>query len=157
MKPAPTYSDSEIERFWSLVDKSDGCWLWRGPAGNSFGHGAFCAGEAIHYAHRVSYFLGTGVWPGGWHVLHSCDVPSCVNPEHLRLGTHAENTADRVTRGRTSKGDRHPKAKLTEQQVREIRFLDVLGAKQHELAEQYGVSQPTIHRAIKSKNWRHVP
>jgi hypothetical protein len=88
-----------VERFWSKVSKSDGCWLWIAYRDEK-GYGAFGFKGKVQRAHRVAYELALGPIAPGMHVLHSCDNPSCVNPSHLRLGTHADNMRDRIERGR---------------------------------------------------------
>ncbi len=86
------------DKFMSQVDKMrDGCWLWRGRIQQIWGYGYLGKGSR---AHRVSYQLFKGVIPKGMHVLHSCDVRHCVNPDHLRIGTHAENMRDKMSKGR---------------------------------------------------------
>ena len=99
------------ERFWSKVDRSGKCWLWTASR-NSSGYGKF-DGEG---AHRVAWRLAYGVIPYGACVLHRCDMPRCVNPAHLWLGTQADNVADMVAKGR----QRKPKAvrpPLTQAQI----------------------------------------
>ena len=87
------------QRFWSRVIKADGCWQWTGPT-FPFGHGSISAHGKTTRAHRVSWELHNGPIPVGMHVLHKCDNPPCVNPEHLYLGTNVENTRDRDARRR---------------------------------------------------------
>jgi len=90
------------ERFWDKVDKSDGCWLWT-AALNPDGYGRFVvqmSPQKVRGAHRVAWELMNGAIPNGLSVLHQCDTPACVNPEHLFLGTQQDNVADMVAKGR---------------------------------------------------------
>src|SRR5690606_24199021 len=101
-------------------------------------------------AHRLAYVLAHGDIPEGMSVLHRCDNPACVNPEHLFLGTQADNVADAVAKGRIAKGDRLPQTVLTEEQVREAIDLIVAGkATLMALAERYGVSMATLNSAVR--------
>ncbi len=93
-------------RFWDKVVKSDECWEWQGahdPRGYGF-IGAPGGGKNL-LAHRVSWELHNGAIPQGRYVLHRCDNPRCVRPDHLFLGTHADNMADRQAKGRQAQGD----------------------------------------------------
>lgn len=96
-----------------------GCWLWAGSTTKA-GYGRFQVGRRPREAHRVSWELFVGDI-GNYHVLHKCDVRSCVNPSHLFLGTHEDNMLDMAAKGRCVSGERHPKAKLKSQDVAEIR------------------------------------
>lgn len=87
------------DRFWSKVQKTDGCWEWQGGH-FTHGYGRAWDGERQVLAHRLAFVLASGAIPDGMHVLHKCDVPLCVNPEHLFLGTHADNMADCGEKGR---------------------------------------------------------
>lgn len=89
----------------TYMDDSNGCWLWTGPTMSQFGYGRIKvkAGEgysAHEYAHRTSYALFRGEIPDGLCVCHRCDVPACINPEHLFLGTYKDNTQDAIAKGR---------------------------------------------------------
>lgn len=106
-------------------------------------------------AHRASYFLHFGEIPEGMHVLHKCDNRACVNPDHLFLGTCADNMADKAAKGRCNvrRGEGHYLSKLTKEQVLEIRASDAVQAR---LCEQYGVGPCTISQIKSGKRWRHV-
>src|SRR5690349_20813657 len=84
-----------VRRFWEKVEKTDGCWLWRGARRNNR-YGSFWGGNerGYVYAHRMAYELAKGPIPEGMAVCHSCDVTLCVNPDHLWLGSDQENFAD---------------------------------------------------------------
>jgi hypothetical protein len=129
-----------------------GCWLWEGYTDKKMGYGMFWFGESMILAHRMSYWLFVGRIPKGAHVCHKCDVPSCVNPNHLWLGTNADNVADKVRKGRQSRmaGRQHPGAKLTEQEVIEIRDS---GLSARKAARKYGVHRSTIKYIRKGKRW----
>ena len=110
--------------FWSNVDKTSGCWLWTGST-NGCGYGQFTYNGKLEKAHRVSWQIHHGplpLWSGhttGICVLHRCDVPLCVNPDHLFLGTQGDNVADMIEKGRrdaqqfASLGGKARAAKLT--------------------------------------------
>lgn len=140
--------------FWSRVDRSGECWLWMG-ARSSGGYGAMNS-RALggqESAHRVSYMLAYGEVPRSLFVLHRCDVKLCVRPDHLFLGTAAENSADMVAKGRSTFGERHPKAKLDWPTVNAIRSQSDRGSLAG-LAAEHGVNPTTIARVIHGESWR---
>lgn len=108
-----TYNPRVVAAFWSKVDvrprtplEKGKCWLWRGALDrHSYGQFKAFSGTSPLRAHRVAWeiFNGREV-PDGMHILHSCDDPRCCNPDHLRPGTHGENMADKVSRGRSGYG-----------------------------------------------------
>lgn len=131
------------------------CWYWIGSR-CQLGYGQFNA-MAEHKAHRVSWRLFRGD-PQGLKVLHRCDVRSCVNPEHLFLGTQVENIADMVAKGRQRGGglcgENNPRSRLTWEKVREIRRRVAAGAVQRHLCDEFGVSPMTISRIVNHQLWR---
>lgn len=144
--------------FWARVHKTDTCWLWTGTLSDK-GYGTFGAGTpgGMVRAHRFSYIIHIGPIPDGLHVCHKCDVRECVNPEHLFLGTNADNIRDKVMKGRTPRGVGHWKAKLTEDQVLSIRNLYASGNYTYKvLAEQFGVTLTVIFFICKRRAWKHI-
>lgn len=141
-----------MKRFWDKVIKGINCWQWTGSTHRREGYGVIRVGRQI-LAHRISWILHHGAIPGGMCVLHRCDNPSCTNPDHLFLGTQADNLADMRAKGRQQKGEKHHRAKLTELDILNIRILDI---PQSALAKLYEVTQPTIC-AIKTRHtWKEV-
>lgn len=146
------------ERFWAKVKKTDDCWLWRGNIHRIYGYGRMCRDYKDYRAHRLAWELTYGPIPLGMSVCHKCDVRHCVRPDHLFLGTEADNSADKVAKGRQSRGAHRPLAVLNETSVREIRARYAAGGiTQDALAREYGVTQSTIGEAIRRETWRFVP
>ena len=145
-------------RFARLVEKPDdpsGCWLWKGST-RTGGYGQFKIGGRATVAHRYSLMLaGRPVLPG-LKVLHTCDTPRCVNPDHLVIGSQAENIADRDARGRTARGERAARAKLTDAAVLELRLLASSGGGRTELADRFGISPLSVRAIAAGKTWRHL-
>ncbi len=103
------FQESDLKRFWPKVERSDGCWLWKAGK-NLQGYGMICMkkhGMTHLSAHKFSWLLHHGPIPIGLCVLHKCDTPACVNPDHLWLGTHKDNSEDMVIKGRVCRGRRH--------------------------------------------------
>lgn len=148
-------SHSIEARFWSYVDTSGECWIWRGGR-TSKGYGGFALkhGKSIP-AHRFAYELVHGPIPPGLFACHRCDVPACVRPNHIFAGTHAENMADRNAKGRQARSERHPNSRLNEEQVETIRSWYATGnVTMKSLAREFGVSQRAIACVIHEINWR---
>ncbi len=123
------------------------------------GYGSFSIDRRTHYAHRLTLErkLGRSLVRDEM-ALHSCDVRACVNPDHIRLGDHAANMADKVERDRFTRtpGESHGMAKLTDAEVRAIRERLDVGEKQRVLAAEFHVSQATISNIRQRKNWKHL-
>lgn len=149
-----------IERLTFGLDEAPecGCWLWK-RACFRFGHGQINVLGRKLYAHRLAYTLAHGeISPGMW-VLHSCDVPGCIRPDHLHLGTAVENNRETVERGRrgNTRGEANGAAILSEPIVRELRFLLKSGRRVTELARERGISHAQMSRIKSGKVWGHVP
>ena len=145
-------------RFVSKLDKTSspkGCWIWiAGTSGN--GYGGFKIDDKMFRSHRVAFEMWKGRIPDGQLVRHKCDDPLCCNPEHLELGTTADNVNDRQERNRQSKGGDRYNSKLTEDDVREIRMLLRTGITGVEIARRFGVSQDAISKIKSGRNWKHI-
>lgn len=145
------------ERFWDKVKKTDGCWLWlASTAGKGYGQFPIPGEQRCVYAHRLSYWLHKGPIPKGKQVCHTCDNPRCVNPEHLWVGSCAENLQDMKDKDRHLCGSKNSRAKLTEDQVRQIRVCLSSGMTQVRIALAFGISQIEVSRIHRKLRWAHV-
>ena len=151
------------ERWWEKVTKGDEdeCWLFSGSIGRG-GYGYFWDGESTERpktvgAHRWSYSHFVGPIPADLDVLHRCDNPPCVNPSHLWVGTHAENMADAVEKGRFSgvdAGGRHVVSRKNDwDRVREIRRRYRAGESRRDLASEYGLEYSTVRKIARGAMW----
>jgi hypothetical protein len=144
------------EQFWSFVKKTDRCWEWLG-ARLKRGYGNYRGGRRKALAHRYSWEMHFGPIPDGLWVLHKCDNPGCVRPDHLFLGTHLDNMADMTAKGRSTHGERGTMVRLTEGQVREIHARYATGKiTQKDLAADYGISRAEIGMIVQGKCWQHL-
>jgi HNH endonuclease len=146
------------EKFLAKVcpDAASGCWLWRGLV-RPDGYGATRFEGREQGAHRVAWQLFRGEIAKGIVVCHKCDVRACVNPEHLFLGTAAENVQDMAQKGRSPRGEKHGSAKLTAEQVSRIKtMLAEDRLYMSEIAREFGVSQTTIGAIKRGKTWKTV-
>ncbi len=141
-----------IDRFRSYIGETteSGCMIWNGVIDKQTGYGrAYIESQKSDGAHRVAWMFANGSIPEGLWVLHRCDNKICVNPDHLFLGTNQDNIADKVSKGRQSKGETHGHAKLSAEEVRSIRERFALGGiSQADLAREFGVRSGTISRII---------
>lgn len=148
----------QLERHIAFAGPGD-CWLWTG-AGDRYG-AVRIAGRSRR-AHRVMYCVARGEIPAGLCVCHSCDNGRCVNPNHLFLGTQTENMADMKRKGRARyigprrcgvlRGERHPRARLTDAQVHEIRGRAAAGETQSALAREFGTTQASVWRYLNRRS-----
>jgi hypothetical protein len=159
------------ERFWQKVDKGNGrgCWIWTGALDTS-GYGQMRVYKKNEKAARISYRLNKGPIPGKMQVLHKCDIRCCVRPSHLFLGNNDINVADKVAKGRQSRGYKHSavmlkaaargenhfKSKLTEKDVIEIARRLSLGVPKVVIAESFGVNATVIGKINRKEIWKHV-
>jgi hypothetical protein len=170
---------NDVSRFWSHVDKNGGpdrlkwetgepwhgdgssCWMWPGDLTSSDGYGRF--GKRL--AHRVAWELNNSAPPPKLCVLHWCDHPACVNPDHLYLGTMVDVVLKRDARGhngylthpeRTARGSRIRQSNFTDEDVREIRRLRQAGMLQHELVKKFNASRSCISNICNGTTWKHV-
>lgn len=157
--------------FWDQVDRSGECWPWTGHL-DRYGYGRvygvkYGLGKRPALAHRVAWLLTHGSLDPDICVLHHCDNPPCARPNHLFLGTKADNTADMMAKGRArfnegrapeslTHGERNGIAKLTESVVVEMRKRAAAGEHYIVLAEAYGISRSRANAIILGNGWRHV-
>lgn len=139
--------------FISTAPHEKGCVLWLGMLDK---HGRARYGHDNDCASRVMWRLLNGIIPEGLHVLHTCDNPRCVNPDHLFLGTQKDNMVDCKSKGRNSRGVKVWTCKLTEAQVIEIRSAVASGKSRISQAWKYGVSYNQICVIVNRKQWKHI-
>jgi hypothetical protein len=169
------HTDGQVlQRFWAKVNRTEGgCWLWTASLRNK-GYGAFAYtadGRMVQdRAHRFSWVIHRGEIPVGLFVLHRCDTPACVNPDHLFLGTKADNNADMVAKGRHvsggthtpvalakyKRGEMHHKAKLTPNMVRAIRVDSAAGLSFAQLGRIYGICSGHVAKIVRRQLWKDV-
>lgn len=142
----------------------DECWVWTGDTSHRYGVtylGDSSEDGRRHRcgSHRVAWVLINGPIPDGMVVCHRCDNPPCVNPSHLFLGTQADNMRDCKAKGRTNapRGVDHPRAKLTEADVVEMRSLRASGSTLASLAARFGVPVSAVSNTCTGKTWKHLP
>lgn len=141
----------------SEPDLNGGCTLWAGSMNNQ-GYGKLSVKGQKRFVHRLAYALAHGAIPPGLNVCHRCDVPACLNPAHLFLGTQADNLADMKGKGRqvSPAGEAHPRAKLTEADVLSIKARLASGEPTATIAAGYGVTRTAIYAIREGKRWAQV-
>ncbi|MDB4312161.1 HNH endonuclease [bacterium] len=149
-----------IERFeekYVPVTES-GCWEWLGGFKSHGAYGGMSMFGKMEFAHRVSYWIFKGEIPAGKILRHTCDNPSCVNPDHLIAGTMKENGEDMVSRGRHDNGGGNPGVKNGGVKLREDQVLEIRKRTEstYTLGREYGVSPTTIGNIKNRKNWSHI-
>jgi len=137
----------------SIPEPMSGCWLWTGP---TFARNYGKIGCPPALAHRISWTVFRGAIPAGLVVRHRCDNPSCVNPDHLELGTNADNVADKIARGRQAKGERIARAVLSAREVGEIKLLLRRGAPRKAIAHDFSVSVSAVNHIAHGRSWKHL-
>jgi len=156
--------------FWARIQKGgpNECWPWKRGATTPFGYGVYRRAWTKEHgrgkmtgAHRLAYELKNGPIPEGMNVLHHCDNPPCCNPNHLFLGTDADNVHDCISKGRKKwkSGAQHANAKITDEIVREARRLYVPYNRQFggdALARRFGISPSNMHQIIRGDAWKHI-
>jgi hypothetical protein len=147
-------------RLWAKVRRGgdDDCWPWLGGIARG-GYGVITVNRTVWSTHRLAWTVTSGEIPNEALVCHKCDNPPCCNPSHLFLGTHKDNSDDMHSKGRARPphGVKHPRAKLTDVDVLELRAAAANGTLVfRDAIRRYRVCQSTIRRAIDRANWKHV-
>lgn len=160
VKPFTRSSDTWQERFWKKTKRTDdGCIIWTGFK-DSGGYGCFYErpSNKKSAAHRLSYEMAKGKIPDGYVVRHTCHNPSCVNADHLVVGTRADNNADTVAAGRCNSkfGEKHPNAFLTEEQARSIFVMRADGMSFPNIAKKLDTTSTTVERIYNRVSWTHL-
>ena len=143
--------DKLKKRFLKRIDLGSECWLWTGCK-NKQGYGSIRVQRKTQLAHRIAYLLFVGVVPSDKDVLHKCDIPGCVCPDHLFLGTAQDNSRDMILKNRSV-------GKFSVKQIQDVRSQycgKPSWAESARLAQEYGVHPATIHRIILQKTWSVV-
>lgn len=170
---------TDEQRFLARIDQSDTCWLWTGILKEADSYGRLWTSRGLVRAHRFAWEMASGIpIPDGLDALHVCDIRHCVRNDdigtyevegvlyerrgHLWLGNHAANMADKAQKGRAGRLERPPgrgqgwNAKLTEEQVHEIRYLLEIGWTHRALAQKFGVSKGPITGIARGVLWKHI-
>lgn len=152
--PLKNWKGTPKERFLAKIKKTNTCWFWVG-AKNPQGYGDFWVDNKYWRSHRYSYFIYKGTIPKDMCVLHECDNPSCVNPDHLWLGSYQDNALDMVKKGRhvDSNGGNNGRAKLKKEDVLWIRSAYSNNVSVPKIAKIFNVWETTIYDIVNNKTW----
>jgi len=139
-------------------DLNGGCWLWSGATNSDIGYGQISFNRKVARVHRLSWEIHYGPIPEGLHVCHRCDVPVCVNPDHLFLGTHTDNMRDKVRKGRDwcKQGEKCPTSKLKDSDIPVILERIRRGHTDSQIREDYGVTSYAIYAVRNGRTWNHI-
>lgn len=156
----PRWPLTPRERFEQTINKQDnGCWMWSGcskKCGANMIYGITYLNRKTEYAHRASYILYRGNIPNGMQINHHCDIPLCVNPDHLYAGTHQDNMNDVRDRNRRANvpkryGEANSNSKITKEQANDIQCYYQSGVfTQQALADMYGISQNRVSHIVRN-------
>lgn len=153
-KASDEYVEDFLERFWEKVTKSgeDGCWNWTACTTRGYGRIGF-KGKILR-PHRVAKYLDKSTNIDSYQANHTCHNTKCVNPEHIYLGTQAENHQDTIENGSHASGESHGNAKLSDEEVRHIRKIyNNTGKSQKEIADMFDITQRHVSRLVRGE-WR---
>lgn len=152
-----------IERFWPKVKKTESCWLWTGAVKSCEEHrayGVFWDGGRLVAAHRFAFELMCRPLLSGEIVMHLCNIPRCVNPQHLQAGNQSKNILQAFESGRREAGrcygSRHPGAKLSEKDAALIKKMASRGLKHRDIARRFSVAYSLVGRIARGESWRHI-
>jgi len=142
--------------FWDRYQKIGDCWIWQG-SGNPRGYGQVSIKGKLQLVHRIAWILIYGEIPEGLRVCHRCDNRRCINPKHLFLGTDTDNVKDMWQKDRNNhKGEHNPFAKLTDEEVRQIKKLLSQNEPVKKIANLYNVKPIAIYHIKEGHNWSHI-
>ena len=147
-----------LKEFPNVTISTDGCWLWTSPSTAPGGYGTASFYGKKYRVTRMVYVVFHGAVHKNEMVCHRCDNPSCVNPEHLFLGTPADNVRDMVSKGRNRwpRGTANGNSRLNKEKVLEIHDRRARGEVVRTIAEDFGVSQTTIRDIVDGRKWKHI-
>ena len=160
----------EVDRFWSKVKKTNGCWIWLGGTDKD-GYGTFSVNRVNQRAHRYSYMLAGNTLTDDQILCHTCDVPGCINPDHLFPGTHQDNATDRKNKGRYEsisgknhyyaktlpkerrRGEQHSMVRINEKQAKEVKVRLDKGEMATSIARSIGVPRHIVYNIKYKTAW----